>query len=483
MASLLHLSAFDLAHRIRRGDLRPEAVVEAHIRRLQRVDPALNALVSERFEAARAEAAAAGERVRAAHADDPLPPLLGVPCTVKEFLATEGLPWTAGVPARRGRVAERDATAVARLKAAGAIILGQTNMAEGGLWMEARNPVYGAVNNPWDPARTAGGSSGGCGALVASGAVPFSLGADIGGSIRIPAAFCGTVGHKPSGRMVPTTGHWPQPDGDARALLCLGPLARHARDLLPLLRLLAGPDGEDPIVRSYDLADRPLDVRGLTVYPAEDHLGVAVWPAARRAVRRAARALERLGARVRPASELSLGNGVLPWSAALMVPGGTRYVDLLGDGEPIPWVREILARAVGRSRHSGVPLAVCLLEAVLGGLPADRPRALARLASQRAELEARLGPAGVILHPPWSRPAPRHRAALLTPFDFACTALFNALELPGTVVPVGFERRGLPVAVQIVGPRGSDALTIAVAGLLERELGGWVMADPRDPAR
>ncbi|MFH1463984.1 MAG: amidase [Pseudomonadota bacterium] len=477
------MSAQDLAHRIRRGDLRPEAVVEAHIRRVQRVDPALNALVSERFEAARAEAAVAGERVRAAHQDDVLPPLLGVPCTIKEFLAAEGLAWTAGIPARRGRVAERDATAVARIRAAGAIILGQTNMAEGGLWMEARNPLFGAVNNPWDPTRTAGGSSGGCGALVASGAVPFSLGADIGGSIRIPAAFCGTVGHKPSGRMVPTTGHLPQPDGEARALLCLGPLARHARDLLPLLRLLAGPDGHDPVVRSYDLAERVLDPRELTVYPADDHLGVAVWPAARRAVRRAARALERLGARVRPASELRLGNGILPWSAALMVPGSTGYAEILGDGERLPWVREILAKAVGRGRHSGVPLAVCLLEALLGHLPGDYPRTLARLTAQRAELEARLGPCGVILHPPWSRPAPPHRAALLTPFDFACTALFNALELPGTVVPVGFERHGLPIAVQIVGPRGADPLTIAVAGLLERELGGWVMADPREVLR
>jgi fatty acid amide hydrolase 2 len=479
MLSLLEASAVQLATAMRRGELDPVAVVEAHIRRIQQVDPALNALVAERFDEARAEARAAGRRIREAGADHALPPLLGVPCTVKEFVAVRGMPWTAGIAARRGRHAGGDATVVQRLKAAGAIVLGATNMAEGGLWMEARNPLYGHTRNPWDPRRTAGGSSGGCGALVACGAVPFSVGADIGGSIRIPAAFCGTFGHKPSGRMVPTTGHLPQPHGQARALLCLGPLVRRSEDLLPLLRILAGPDGFDPVVRATALPERAwVDPQRLEVFPVEDHLGVAIWPEARRAVRRAARALEALGAKVHPPEALSVGNGVLPWSAALMTPGGERYREILGDGATIPLTREVLLRAVGRSQHSALPLIVCVLEALLGGVPSDYERAMVRLAQRRQALEARMGPNAVILHPAWSRPAPRHRAAFLGPLDWACTALFNALELPATVAPVGFERHGLPTAVQIIGRRGDDARTIAVARLLERELGGWVMAEP-----
>lgn len=480
MLSLLQASATQLAARMRRGELEPIDVVEAHIRRVERVNPALNAMVAERFVAARAEARAAGERLRRAAPDEPLPPLLGVPCTVKEFVAVAGMPWTAGITARRGHRAGGDATVVRRLRDAGAIVLGVTNMAEGGLWMEARNPVYGHTCNPWDLRRTAGGSSGGCGALVACGAVPFSIGADIGGSIRIPAAFCGTTGHKPSGRMVPTTGHLPQPHGQAKALLCLGPLARRGEDLLPLLRIMAGPDGLDPVACSFPLPEDELDLDPgeLEVFPVEEHLGVAMWPEARGAVRRAARALEGMGAKVHPPDALSLGNGVLPWSAALMVPGAERYREILGDGHSIPLARETLLRVFGRSRHSGLPLVVCLLEALLGGIPSDYARALARLAERRQALEARLGPRGVILHPPWSRPAPHHRAALLGPFDWACTALFNALELPATVVPVGSGHHGLPTAVQVVGRRGDDARTIAVARLLERQLGGWVMADP-----
>jgi fatty acid amide hydrolase 2 len=481
MPSLLQASAVSLAARMRRGELSPVDVVEAHIQRIQQVDPRLNALVAERFDLARREASAAARRIRRASAEERLPPLLGVPCTVKEFIAVQGMPWTAGIQARRGRLAGGDATVVQRLRKAGAIVLGSTNMAEGGLWMEARNPLYGHTNNPWDLDRTAGGSSGGCGALVACGAVPFSLGADIGGSVRIPAAFCGTFGHKPSGRMVPTTGHLPQPHGLARALLCLGPLTRRSEDLLPLLRILAGPDGFDPVVRGMALpsGEAWIDLAQLEVYPVEEHLGVAVWPEARRAVRRAARALEALGARVHPPDALSLGHGVLPWSAALMTPGGERYREILGDGQSIPLAREVLLRVLGRSRHSGLPLVVCLLEALLGGLPSDYEQAMVRLLQRRQALEARLGPRGILLHPPWSRPAPHHRAAFLGPLDWVCTALFNALELPSTVAPVGFGRHGLPTAVQIIGARGEDARTIAVARLLERELGGWVMAEPR----
>jgi len=480
MLSLLQASAVQLAARMRRGEVEPLDVVEAHIRRIQQVNPLLNALVADRFEQARAEARAAGRRIRDAAADEPLPPLLGVPCTVKEFVAVRGMPWTAGIAARRGRHAGGDATVVQRLRAAGVIVLGATNMAEGGLWMEARNPLYGHTNNPWNLRRTAGGSSGGCGALVACGAVPFSVGADIGGSIRIPAAFCGTLGHKPSGRMVPTTGHLPQPHGEARALLCLGPLARRCEDLLPLLRIMAGPDGFDPVAYPYELPDDEarVDPRELEVFPVEDHLGVAVWPEARRAVRRAARALGDLGAKVHPPDALSLGHGVLPWSAALMVPGGERYREILGDGATIPLTREVMLRAVGRSRHSSLPLIVCLLEALLGGVPSDYARDMERLAQRRQALEARIGPRAVILHPPWSRAAPRHRAAFIGPLDWVCTALFNALELPATVVPVGFERHGLPTAVQIIGRRGDDARTIGVARLLERQLGGWMMAEP-----
>src|SRR5690606_20427369 len=185
-----------------------------------------------------------------------------------EFFAVEGLPQTGGLVARRGCVARSDAPVVRRLRDAGAIVLGGTNVPAGGLWMETENRLYGRTNKPWDLGRTPGGSSGGEGAAVACGGAAFGLGSDIGGSVRIPAAFCGTVGHKPTGRMVPNAGQFPAPEGEASAFLTPGPLARRVRDLMPLLRVLAGPDPGDPVTRPFELGDpSEVDLRGVTVIP------------------------------------------------------------------------------------------------------------------------------------------------------------------------------------------------------------------------
>src|SRR3954452_20892027 len=165
-------------------------------------------------------------------------PLHGVPCTIKESFAVAGMPNSAGVVARRDHRAQRDATSVQRIRAAGAIVLGVTNTSELTLWIESTNRLYGRTGNAHDPRRTAGGSSGGEGVAVGAGGAPFGLGTDFGGSIRLPAFFNGAFGLKPSPGLVPLTGQWPQPQGEAAALLALGPLTRRAEDLMPLLRVL-----------------------------------------------------------------------------------------------------------------------------------------------------------------------------------------------------------------------------------------------------
>ena len=201
--------------------------------------------------------------------EDTLPPLLGVPCTIKEFLKTSGMPHTGGLAWMADGVADTDATVTARIKAAGAIILGVTNIPEGGLWMETYNSIYGRTRNPWDLRRTSGGSSGGEAALISTGASPFGIGSDVGGSIRIPAAFCGTVGHKPSGGLVPNTGHFPAdvPDG-AGGYLCTGPMTRTVDDAWLVLKVLAGPDGQDPACRPMALGDpAAVDISKLRVLP------------------------------------------------------------------------------------------------------------------------------------------------------------------------------------------------------------------------
>jgi fatty acid amide hydrolase 2 len=208
---LTELSATALAGAIRAGETSARAVVEAHIERLRAVGPRVNAIAADRFDAALEDADAADARI--AQADDPgaLPPLLGVPCTIKESIALRGMPNCAGLLSRREHRATETAPAAARLLAAGAIPLGVTNTSELTMWIESANYVYRRTRNAYDPARVAGGSSGGEGAAIGSGGSPIGLGSDIGGSIRLPAFFNGIFAHKPTPGLVPNTGQFPTP--------------------------------------------------------------------------------------------------------------------------------------------------------------------------------------------------------------------------------------------------------------------------------
>src|ERR1700704_1843694 len=212
--SLTERSALNLAAAIRTGKVSARDAVEAHIERLQAVQPRINAIAAERFGPAREEADAADRRVAEADDDEHLPPLLGVPCTVKESIALAGMPNCAGLLARRDHRATESAPTSARLLEAGAIPLGVTNTSEMTMWIESQNFVYGRTSNAYDPSRAAGGSSGGEGAAVGSGGSPIGLGSDIGGSIRIPAFFNGVFGHKATEWIVPNSGQFPTADGE-----------------------------------------------------------------------------------------------------------------------------------------------------------------------------------------------------------------------------------------------------------------------------
>ena len=478
MNELLRASVPELVARVRSRDVSPVELVDAHIARIASVNSRINAVVADRFEAARDEARAAEARVMAAGPDDVLPPLLGVPCTVKEFFGVAGLPNTAGLVARRGVRATTHATAVSRLVDAGVIVLGVTNVPEGGLWMETYNHIYGQTVNPWNAARTPGGSSGGEAAIISAGGVPFGLGSDVGGSIRIPAAFCGVVGHKPSGRLVPTTGHHPPP-GPVGPYLCAGPLARRVADVLPVLRVIAGPDGIDPSTRAMTIGDpADVDLSKLVVHPMDEVGGVWVRPSVKKAIRDAADALAARGARVEPLDKPRITDAFEIWAAMLTEEPGSTYAELLGDGARIPLLRELLRLPFRRSNHTAPALILSAIEGVTRALPGRMGRMADAGRTLQADLEAALGAHGVLLYPPYSRPAPRHRAALATPFDFVCTGLWNVLELPATQVPFGFDDQGMPLGVQVVAPRGQDHRALAVAAVLEEARGGWHLAEP-----
>src|SRR5687768_8438746 len=253
---LIECSATELAHAIRTRETSSREIVDAHIDRIEFMHERLNAVVVDRFDAARADADAADALVAATADPDDLPCFFGVPCTIKESIAMAGMPNCAGLVSRSSWRAVENAPTVQRMIDAGAIPLGVTNTPELCLWIETENRTYGRTNNAYSARRTAGGSSGGEGAVVGSGGSPLGLGADIGGSIRIPAFFNGVFGLKPSPGLVPSTGQFPVTETEVAAgMLTIGPITRRAEDLMPMLRVIAGPDGIDPYVREAEIGD------------------------------------------------------------------------------------------------------------------------------------------------------------------------------------------------------------------------------------
>jgi fatty acid amide hydrolase 2 len=400
-----------------------------------------------------------------------------VPCTIKECFEVEGLPQTGGLHARRNHLAKRDAPTVARLRAAGAIPLGITNVSELCMWMESDNVVYGRTNNPHDPAHIVGGSSGGEGAIIGAGASPFGLGSDIGGSIRMPAFFNGVFGHKPTGGAVPNSGQFPASENEALRYQTVGPLCRRAEDLPLLHSILAGPDGEDPECVAMELGDpRGVDVSKLTVLSVPDDGRTPVSPALRAAQAKAAAHLASLGAKVREVRFEGLRDALEIWSAMLQGAQGTPFSTLMGNGEEdVAFGPELLRFALGQSHHTLPAIALNGLEKVTKRFEGRSRTMRERGRALRAALDEALGEGAVMLYPPYATVAPRHGVPLLWPFLWVYTAILNVMELPVTQVPLGLDRGGLPLGVQVAAARGQDHLTMAVALELERAFGGFRM--------
>ena len=449
--------------------------MEHHIARMLQVNTALNAVVRERFSTAREEADAADERLRR-EGPDAMPPFHGVPCTIKENIALAGMPNTCGLVARKYVIAERDAPTVARLRAAGAIPLGVTNVAELTAWTSTYNRVYGRTGNAYDPARTAGGSSGGEGAIIGAGASPFGLGTDVGGSIRIPAFCNGVFGHKPTGGLVPSSGQFPKYRGAQQRINTTGPISRRAEDLMPLLRVLAGPDPEDAECQTFEL-EQPSAVqlnklRVLMV--ASDGAPPAVASEVLAAMDRACAALNEQGAMVEQLTVSGLRNSLLPYLGRLLEDGGWPFA-LDAPSAARPWastLAEPIRLARGRSDHILPVVAVTTLVSPLRRMTTVIRRLAETARSLRSEIESILGDDGVMLYPTATGVAPRHGKGGV--FNFRFPAIFNALELPVTQVPLGLDGNGLPLGMQVIAPRGRDHRSIAVAMALERALGGWI---------
>ncbi|MCM2283083.1 MAG: amidase [Bdellovibrionaceae bacterium] len=494
MNELLKLSAQEIAERVRSGAITAVESVQTHIVRAQAMNGAINAIVAERYDRALEEARLLDQRL-AKDPDARHLKFLGVPFTVKETIDLEGAPNTQGSLLRKGSIATEDATSVSRMRAAGAIPIGTTNISEWAMWFECDNLIYGATRNPYDPTRTAGGSSGGEGAIIGAGASPMGLGSDVGGSIRMPASFCGVFGHKPTNRVVPLTGHFPlyrstreRYQGAAYPFTTQGPLTRRAVDLWPVLETIWGEDGLDRetgktgyIERLRRNAasgfDRPGEFwknKKVFLMPSPSMKWIPGTDSdVTQAVKLAAETFADLGARIDEFKSDALRDAFDVWAALMKTVDGFDLPIILGGGERAPNVpRELLARARGHANYTMPSLFICAADLI-----APRGSRARRLVAEGhrllLELETTLGEDGILLLPPHPRPAPKLGSTLLRPLDFAMTAIFNVLETPVTVAPMHFNIHGLPLGVQIVGARGCDHLTIGAAIALEKAGRTW----------
>ena len=462
MNEICSWSAGRIAEAIRRKEISAVEVVSAHLRRIEQVNPPLNAVVALAEERAMDEATRADEAIAAGEETGPLH---GVPVTLKDSIDTEGVITTYGTKGLTGNIPERDATVAARLRQAGAILLGKTNTPEFTMAFETDNLVYGRTNNPYDTSRSSGGSSGGAAAIVAAAGSPLDLGSDTGGSIRQPSHFCGIAGIKPTSGRVPRTGHAvPHGMGAIDSLTQIGPMARSASDLALTLPIIAGPDWQDPAIMPAPLGDpADVDVTSLRVAFHPDNGAVAPTVDIIAAACAAADALREAGVTVvedRPAA--------LDWGWELDVLGGDglawfrRKLDEVGTEEPQRWNRRWLDHAA--ASLISTPKFTAKLE---------------RCDEFRSEMLAFMEGYDAILCPPAAVEAIPHDTWRddYNKGVFSYTSVYNRTGWPGAVVRVGTSGDGLPIGAQVVGRPWREDVCLALASALESAFGGWQLPD------
>lgn len=457
-------TAVELVAQLARGEVRSRELAERYLERIERVNDVLNAAVHVNSDLTLAAADTADAALRAGERR----PLLGLPVSIKDSIAVAGMPCLSGSHARSGNVPLRDATTVARLRSAGAVVLCKTNVPEYTWSTETDNAIVGRTNNPYALERTPGGSSGGEAALHAVEASPVGLGSDGLCSIRVPAHFCGTVGLRPTVGLVPETGAWPTTkDTGMLDMSTLGPLGRAVEDLALLLPILAGPDDVDPLVSASPIGDHTsVDVSAFRVGCYVDGGLADATSGTRAAVERTARAFSAVGSEVEEASPPSLGEVPDLAFGMMAADGGARArADLAAaGGQHISQVTRLLE---GLS-----PLA----------LTAEEFFALTRRWIElRSALRQFVSRYDVVVCPVASGPAPLHGRrpsddGELTDYsEYAHSFAYAIAGLPAVVVPAGTER-GLPIGVQIVARPYHDHVALAGATVVEQLLATEVPA-------
>jgi Asp-tRNA(Asn)/Glu-tRNA(Gln) amidotransferase A subunit family amidase len=462
MKSLHYASIAEIVESVRTKQLSPVDIVAAHLDRIEALQPKLNAFVHVDVEAARAQARRAEDAVRQGRV---LGPLLGVPVTVKSCIDVAGWNCPAGSLLFKDYLAQTDAALVARLKAAGAIPLGNTNTPEFLMAYETDNLVSGKTSNPWDLSRSAGGSSGGEAAAIASGCSVGGVGSDGGGSVRVPAHFCGISGLKPTPGRIPATGHFPKGTGAFSWIGVVGPMARTIADLRALFEVVAGPDPGDALSAPVPLrAIGDAELKRLRIGILESDALGKVGEEIGAALQKAANGLAAQGFAVEPVRLEGLEQAIELWWFFF----GPAISHLF---QPSVAGHEQQLSRIFRDylQFADDPVT---LDALLSAC-AERDRLRAKILQQMRDVP-------ILLSPVSTTTAFRHGEGTWQPGARQCyrdtmrfSQWLNLTGFPGVSVPVTVSAEGLPIGVQVIGRPHEEELVLAVAERIENGRGPW----------
>lgn len=474
--SLLLEPATLVASRIRAGKLKSADVVRAYVKRLEEVNPALNAVTDTRYEEALTEAEEVDRQVaEGAAASERDQPLLGIPFTVKNTIGVRGCLQDCGSFYSKGRRSPEDAQVVALMRKAGAIPVAISSVPELCLSLECNSVLHGTTCNPYDSNRSPGGSSGGEASLLGAAASVIGLGTDLAGSIRHPAGNCGVFGHKPTHGIVSRHGLYPDRGEAVGKFSTPGPMCRYAADLLPMLRVMAGENAPRLAL------DSPVDLKKLKVFYLVDDGNKYIGRLQKKfsqAVLDAVACLEPFcEARPRQVSFEELPRASRIWMATVRSGAPPPFAEVLKNStDKLNPLTELALKLVGRSHHTVAAIVVALRErekdftdpARVADLTAQGQRFVRKLEELLQDGDA------VLVMPAAGFGAPGYHGQWLTNVDNVnYTCLFNTAMVPATACPLYLDKRGLPVGVQVVAARYKDRLCLAVARELASKFGGW----------
>lgn len=453
MSDIIYSSVVQLAKAIQAKEISSVEVVQAYLKRIEEVNPKLNAVVQLRADEALDEAHLADEALARGESKGLLH---GIPMTIKDSLDTAGLISTGGTLGRKDFVPEKDATVVTRLKNEGAILLGKTNTPELTLAFETNNLIYGRTNNPYDLSRTSGGSSGGAAAIIASGGIPFDIGSDFAGSIRLPSHFCGLAGIKPTSGRVPRTGHIiPYASGAADAYQTIGPIARTVEDLTLLLAIIAGPDWQDPTIVPMPPANPDdVDLSKLRVAFYTDNGTATPTAEIVQTVKDVAKSLEASVTSVEENRPDRLEETWDLWTSLNVADGGyglRAILEKAGTTDMGRHMRSVDSEVTGR----------------------EFGRRLREMDLFRSQMLGFMANYDVIICPVNANVAIKHDTQYEHFAGFSYAATYNLTGWPAAVVRAGTSPEGLPIGVQIVANPWREDLALKVAKLVEQTFGGW----------